>query len=580
MNIKNMERLAEVEYCLGRYLDGNIKGVMTNVRDDLTRKQQKEKSDYESSARGILGGMADAMNPIGAGSSDRYLKTVGKWNSKTTDDYLVMCRNKVMGNKDICHDLVSLMVEWRNAIVREIGQKRYDEASKRLGTDLARAYIDYRLQQTMMDVVIDKETPKSTADYIIRKGAEGSLFGFAQSVNKTQLEQQISKEAEARYKAKGWEWTGARATSIAVDAVTTMGFSSWGQLARLAGFEAAVSGVEMVSGVVGKIKGKPLTIEECISQGVFGARKGDNVFATIRKNSAFVDGGKSQGVKKINGNLKRPLQLQSHNDPIANAVGGFLGTMFSPIAGTLTRLNNAAEKMAKGEPQSGRQKETKTESKSEQTSQPVEEQSKSTPENDEEIRQQQEANQAGWSELMGELGFTGLGDIGHNLGYVIAMLPDMLVGMMTGKTDSLHLRDNMIPIASIVAGMFVKNPILKTVLIGMGGLNLINKVGHESLEKHDNPNQQRFKQYPDEPLNPRISNPVINGNTLIANIDKTPCSILLPENVVAAYQSGALPLNTLANAVLAKHDAGSQMAQSNYRAVMPDNNLQNNRQIR
>ena len=62
------------------------------------------------------------------------------------------------------------------------------------------------------------------------------------------------------------------------------------------------------------------------------------------------------------------------------------------------------------------------------------------------------------------------------------MLPDMLVGLFTGKTKSINLKDNMMPIASIVTGMFVKNPILKMILIGMGGLNLLNKAGHETLD--------------------------------------------------------------------------------------------------
>ena len=44
-------------------------------------------------------------------------------------------------------------------------------------------------------------------------------------------------------------------------------------------------------------------------------------------------------------------------------------------------------------------------------------------------------------------------------------------------------------------------------------------------------------------------------------------SIQLTDNVVDAHRSGALPLNTLANAVLAKHDEMQQMAQQNYRAA-------------
>ena len=82
---------------------------------------------------------------------------------------------------------------------------------------------------------------------------------------------------------------------------------------------------------------------------------------------------------------------------------------------------------------------------------------------------------------MKNFGLNGFSDIGNNLGYVIAMLPDILVGIFTGKTQSLGLKDNMMPIAAILAGMFVKNPLLKMTLIGMGGANLLNKAGHEAL---------------------------------------------------------------------------------------------------
>ena len=77
--------------------------------------------------------------------------------------------------------------------------------------------------------------------------------------------------------------------------------------------------------------------------------------------------------------------------------------------------------------------------------------------------------------LLKNFGLNGFSDIGNNLGYVIAMLPDILVGLFTGKTQSLGLKDNMMPIAAILAGMFVKNPLLKMTLIGMGGANLLNK---------------------------------------------------------------------------------------------------------
>jgi hypothetical protein len=187
----------------------------------------------------------------------------------------------------------------------------------------------------------------------------------------------------------------------------------------------------------------------------------------------------------------------------------------------------------------------------------------------------EQTNTNGWDGLLANVGLNGFGDITKNMGYVLAMLPDVLVGIFTGKTKSLGLRDNIMPIASILLGMFVKNPILKWTLIGMGGANLLNKAGHEALDNKkadalgtastvQRVGNTQYKVYPDEPLNARISNPVLQGHSLIATIDRVPCTIQLSENVVNAYQAGALPLSTLANAVLAKNDHMRQMVERNY----------------
>ena len=162
----------------------------------------------------------------------------------------------------------------------------------------------------------------------------------------------------------------------------------------------------------------------------------------------------------------------------------------------------------------------------------------------------------------------GLGDITGNLGYVMAMLPDILLGAFTGKTQSLRFGDNLLPIASIVAGLFVRNPLLKMLLVGLGGANLLNKAGHEALGRPmpsaAEQTENQYRRYPDEPLNPRIVNPVLQGSTLIATIDRVPCTIQLTPTVAEAYRAGALPLNTLANAVLAKSDQLRHIASQNY----------------
>ena len=589
---KNMDALVEVEYCLGRYLDANVAGVMDDVRRDLIKKQGQERAEWNTSFGGILSSLADAGRCApGIDTSSQILKATGEWNSKTTEDYLVMCKEAVVNDKELSHDIVALTISWRSAMVASIGRERYDKASQQIGCDLAAAYMDYRLQQTMVDRLIDKETPKSTAEYIIRKAAGESLFGLPYTLNRSPLEAQIAKEAEARYKANGWEWGGAKAASFAIDTVATMGCGSWANLAKLAGVEVVFAGVEAY--MDSKNKDNSITIEQCISQGVFGSGENENVFDSIKAQAGWLDAERCEGVTRINSNLKRPVGTFSLGGFISRGAKAFASPIITAVGNVKKSFEEAVQNAAQAPknqeapiannttPSRAAEAQLAARSCNPQTEQQMEQkpQVSDATDEDDNIRQEQEANQAGWGSLMSDLGFSGLGDIEHNLGYVIAMMPDILVGMMTGKTQSLYLRDNLIPMASVVAGLFVKNPILKMVLIGMGGLNLVNKAGHESIERHNNPNGPRFKQYEDQELNPRITGPVINGNCLVANIDRTPCSIMLPDNVVAAYQSGALPLNTLANKVLARHDANSQLAQENYRAVTQENQSQT-RQIR
>ena len=589
---KNMDALVEAEYCLGRYLDGNIAGVMDDVRRDLIKKQGQERAEWNTSFGGILSSLADAGRCApGIDTSSQILKATGEWNSKTTEDYLVMCKEAVVKDKELSHDIVALTISWRSAMVASIGRERYDKVSQQIGCDLAAAYMDYRLQQTMVDRLIDKETPKSTAEYIIRKAAGESLFGLPYTMNRSPLEAQIAKEAEARYKANGWEWGGAKAASFAIDTVATMGCGSWANLAKLAGVEVVFAGVEAY--MDSKDKDNSITIEQCISQGVFGSGENENVFDSIKAQAGWLDAERCEGVTRINSNLKRAVGTISLGGFISRGTKAFASPIITAVGNVKKSFEEAVQNAAQAPknqeapiannttPSRAAEAQLAARSGNSQTEQQMEQnpQVSDATDEDDNIRQEQEANQAGWGSLMADLGFNGLGDIGHNLGYVIAMMPDILVGMMTGKTQSLHLRNNLIPMASVVAGLFVKNPILKMVLIGMGGLNLVNKAGHESIERHNNPNGPRFRQYEDQELNPRITGPVINGNCLVANIDRTPCSILLPDNVVAAYQSGALPLNTLANTVLARHDANSQLAQENYRAVTQENQSQT-RQIR
>lgn len=172
----------------------------------------------------------------------------------------------------------------------------------------------------------------------------------------------------------------------------------------------------------------------------------------------------------------------------------------------------------------------------------------------------------GWGKYLDNAGLNGFSDVTRNLGYVFAMLPDMLIGMFTGRTSSFTVENNILPLAAIAAGMFSNNPLLKLMLMGFGGVNLLNNAGHEALGQ---PSIQtavprNYKQYADEPLNPRLSNVFMRGRSLIADIDNRPVIINISEEAVDAYEKKAVPLNTLANAVLRKYDENRNLAANTY----------------
>ena len=171
----------------------------------------------------------------------------------------------------------------------------------------------------------------------------------------------------------------------------------------------------------------------------------------------------------------------------------------------------------------------------------------------------------GWKQLLSSYGLTGGNhSMFDHLGYTLATMPDMLYNLFTGKSKALNLSNQtMIPFASILLGMFVRNPILKFALIGLGGGKLLSRLHSEQMDKLEQGNANitglgpltEFVKYQDQELNPRISNIKIENGVFFADVDRVPCMVQLTKNLVSSYESGALPLNTLANAILSKADA-------------------------
>lgn len=580
--IKNPTRFAELEYCLQGYFDGKLAPVMKQVRDELTHKQLEERGRYQSSLAGVLA----SANPY-VNNTEFVLKQTGKWNSKTTEDYLAMCNQKIWKDKNIVKDLALLAGEWRNAVVKEIGRSKYDALSKACGEDLAYAYVAQRMEDLMIGKLVKDNTPKSTMDYILRKAAQNSIWGLQEELMKSPLTAEIEARGEKAYKPSKTEKFAGRATASVMDAVTMGGIGSWKSLATLVGSDMAL-GYILDSKKGNGEQRKEQAMELSISKGVFG--QNGNAFTGFRSQAKKVNATDNGYVKTLNSKLHNKIHIpqkaftpmawtdnsfkfpfqkeqEKRNDPKYKNVP-LIVAPGKEDAYLEEKAKHDAAKIAEAERIIKEKKEAQQTETDEQQQAQSEEELQEQPEND---------NSNGWEGLLKNFGLNGFSDIGNNLGYVIAMLPDILVGLFTGKTQSLGLKANMMPIAAILAGMFVKNPLLKMTLIGMGGANLLNKAGHEALANkregnngnaisYGNTTAQavQYKSYPDEPLNPRIANPVLQGNCLVATIDRVPYTIQLPEHVVGAYQAGALPLNTLANAVLAKNDQMRQMAERNY----------------
>jgi len=474
--------------------------IMDKVMKDLRHKQLEEIGRHTSSLPYILAGAAGPDGGMSAqAASLMTLRYTGEWNSKHTEDYIQM--------------------------VKEELKKQHITVTP-------------EIEKMMIDKMIKDEIPKSSIEYILRKAATNTIFYLPQALNKSQLENHITEQAEKRYKPSALEKGAGYALGATADFLSMGGFGgTWTQGAKFVGIDLGVNAAldhfggsteYTPTGTKGTSESKKKKADEPYVPMVIKPEYREQYLAEQEKKKE----------EKANAQT-----LQDH--PLKEE----------------TEQHNA--------------KEVNTEEMSVSTETPQQNQEVQAQQMEQLQADAQQTNESGWSGLLSSFGLNGISDIGSNLGYVLAMLPDILVGIFTGKTKSLGLKDNLMPIASIVAGMFVKNPLLKMVLIGMGGMNLLNKAGHEALDNHRNAGTAQGVQgtvrgnyvvYQDEMLNPRIVQPQIKGNCLIATIDKVPCTIALPDKVVDAYNQGALPLNTLANAVLARNDQMRQMASENYAA--------------
>ena len=393
-----------------------------------------------------------------------------------------------MASQAIALDSLKVTGEWNSKTVEDYVEMVKAELRKEGIT------VTPQLEEMMIDKMAREQVPQSSIDYILRKAAGNSIFGLPEEARKTPLQREIEERAEEMYNPSKVEKGIGWGLGAAAD------FATMGGLGGLGG------------GVAGGLKfvGADLALNAVI----------DTVDAHQRKAvPKVIAPGHEQEWIDANTKMQEP------------AVSEALET--KPVQEPATEGKEEGEEKGKEGQNTVDSQWKKEESalRKEVAPESTEPQQQAAP---------RRTNVGGWQGILTGLGLNGLGDIGRNAGYILAMLPDMLLGMFTGKTQSLGIRENLVPIASIMAGLFVKNPLLKMTLIGLGGANLLNKAGHEQLVKQEGIQQQtvpqvRYLQYEDEQMDPRIRDAQVRGNALIATLDGIPVTIALPEKVIDAY---------------------------------------------
>lgn len=515
---------------------------MERVQKELRQKQLEEYGRHCSSWQSIL---ASAAGPDGGmAASAAYNDTIyitGEWNSKTVEDYIDMVKEELKKNS---------------------------------------IQVDAVLEKKMIDHLIQQQMPKSTTEYILRKAAEGTLFYIPQRVRTSPLQDHINKEGERLHNPSFWEEVTGDLLAWGGNAATTMGFGGFfGQLAMdgtVMATDAIAPGQEdnykdqqrqkarqEVATANKRVVSVPLWMLQ--QMGFTSIDKATDKQLKVAldwatKNAASQRKAVETAIEKGERVIKFGSKVKSVSDATTSA------KQYETFAASIKREMENRQERIRNPPIAEAEEQL---IRPEATTNSLEQiNSQNQNGSDQQENQQPSGDYSGWNNLLGSMGLEGIGDTVNHLGVTLAMLPEMLLGIFTGRTKSIGMnKSTMLPLAAILSGSFIRNPFLKVPLMLWGGANLVNKMGQEAMNEYrqaDNSQQTgvQFKRYEDEPLNERIRNPRIEGNVIVMDIDGIPRVITLPNMTAAAYQSGALPLNTLANAILAKSDMMNNVQQN------------------
>ena len=566
-NKKVPQDFIELEHYFSKYFDAHIAPLADKAVKDADASYLKEYGSLVSDS-GLLGAVTL--------SGPRAAAAVAK--SQSLDSYQNYWSNiqksfqkRFESSSDFKADFGKLIDAYQKAMIDKMGKEQYMAESRKYGQDLATWYVNNKILEKSLNRMAAHGAPKDSIEYLFQKGKQLSILGLTQPSDWDGMR----ALQEQQYKPSKTEKMAAYGVGGLMDfAVMPVG-----------GMKTAIIGTTAGAGIdiVFSSGNNRQNVDALVSRSVFG-----NSWTLPETRKELVDAKDSDYLTALNAGMKKKVTLTNPS----SALKQIAESNRFPLKGTFLTDTDDRDDIpmivAPGMEEAYRRdlarlkqeapKPVKPQKKAEPIPAPTPHQSTINSPSSAELNsyqqnyqyQPQRVNNNGWGGLFDSVGLTGFSDVFKNLGYVLAMLPDMMIGMFTGKTKSLSVQQNLLPIAAIVMGMFVRNPLLKMLLIGLGGANLLNKATHEILGETPSAKEVRYRPYADERLNARISHPQLNGNLLVATIDGIPCTVTLQESVVDAYQKGTLPINTLANAVLAKYDEQRMEVEQNYERQMAE----------
>ena len=567
-NNKVPQDFIELEHYFSKYFDAHIAPLADKAVKDADASYLKEYGSLVSDS-GLLGAVTL--------SGPRAAAAVAK--SQSLDSYQNYWSNiqksfqkRFESSSDFKADFGKLIDAYQKAMIDKMGKEQYMAESRKYGQDLATWYVNNKILEKSLNRMAAHGAPKDSIEYLFQKGKQLSILGLTQPSDWDGMR----ALQEQQYKPSKTEKMAAYGVGGMMDfAVMPVG-----------GMKTAIIGTTAGAGIdiVFSSGNNRQNVDALVSRSVFG-----NSWTLPETRKELVDAKDSDYLTALNAGMKKKVTLTNPS----SALKQIAESNRFPLKGTFLTDTDDRDDIpmivAPGMEEAYRRdlarlkqeapKPVKPQKKAEPIPAPTPHQTTVNSPSSAEPNsyqqnyqyQPQRVNNNGWDGLFDSVGLTGFSDVFKNLGYVLAMLPDMMIGMFTGKTKSLSVQQNLLPIAAIVMGMFVRNPLLKMLLIGLGGANLLNKATHEILGETPSAKEVRYRPYADERLNARISHPQLNGNLLVATIDGVPCTVTLQESVVDAYQKGTLPINTLANAVLAKYDEQRMEVEQNYERQMAEN---------